>query len=239
MIIEYLKNRIQTLFIDKTPYPVETETEIDLFWNKPIFKDYKVKALYEDFLLHAGRCPECEDLLFIDISFEDKQYKVIKRCLNRNCNYTEDISIKFNESLGLTITPNKESSSINEGDGYSTGYLKKSVPSKSENMFFYGRHQLDGNGRYNYSRNLVKIKIVDKLPHPSKDNSNSVFVIKSNGYSDVFDLYMSVYNVFVDGYEWVKVNSWDDGYEEVCRCDGSVEYLRSKDYLFRDAFGRR
>ena len=56
------------------------------------------------FLLHAGHCPKCNDLLFPEICRDDNGvYSVVKKCMDRNCSYTLDVSEDFNNQLGITM----------------------------------------------------------------------------------------------------------------------------------------
>ena len=56
------------------------------------------------FLLHAGHCPKCNDLLFPEISRDDNGvYSLVKKCMDRNCSYSLDVSEDFNNQLGIVI----------------------------------------------------------------------------------------------------------------------------------------
>lgn len=101
---------LKKLFKNKHSNPLETEEELDelseadksLIRQYPFLEDSDVMGLYKSFLVHAGRCPKCHDFLYPDISQNnDGFYTVVKNCMDRNCDYSKDVSDLFNEHLGI------------------------------------------------------------------------------------------------------------------------------------------
>ncbi|MBQ2652568.1 MAG: hypothetical protein IJF83_03355 [Methanobrevibacter sp.] len=74
----------------------------------PCLENTKALDVYKSFVLHAGRCPECNDHLFPEIKVnDDGSYTVFKKCMDRTCNYKLDVSEDFNNHMGIK-TPVKD-----------------------------------------------------------------------------------------------------------------------------------
>lgn len=66
----------------------------------------KEEEVYNRMLAKAGKCPKCDDYLFIEI--RDKfmgYYQVYAKCLGEDCNYEYSVSNAFNEAMGLKKPP--------------------------------------------------------------------------------------------------------------------------------------
>ena len=173
-----------------------------------LLEDKRALDLYKEYLLKAGHCPECDDFLFIDI-YQCKQwsnpkniefYTVIKRCINHECGYKVDISEDFNKDLGINIHSPKNSNikevpkqdyafyahQIEQGRGVPshTGYLNTSW----ERNAFGVRQGFDDTKHFNRQM----FKVVDKLPKPSQDTMNCLYVKVNDD---------STYNVYITRYE--------------------------------------
>ena len=74
------------------------------FWCNPIFDDDDVLRMYKSFLIKAGRCPVCNDFLFVEINALDGGgFCVVKVCVSHDCSYSLDVSREFNACLGLDV----------------------------------------------------------------------------------------------------------------------------------------
>lgn len=105
-----------------------SDVDNNLIKQYPFLDDMRVLELYKYFLLHAGHCPECNDFLYPDIlSNGDGSYTVVKNCMDRNCDYSLDISDLFNEGLGINTKKTKDKTDDVQVPPR-TGTLKNSVP---------------------------------------------------------------------------------------------------------------
>ena len=115
-----IKTNLTELF--NTEKPVNTQPKEDvavsgsdkyLLERFPCLENPKVLETYKNFVLHAGRCPECNDHLFPEITLKkDGSYKVMKKCMDRNCNYELDVSEDFNNHLGIRTPIKKEKEKV-------------------------------------------------------------------------------------------------------------------------------
>ena len=111
-----IKTNLTELF--NTEKPVNTQPKEDvavsgsdkyLLERFPCLENPKVLETYKNFVLHAGRYPECNDHLFPEITLKkDGSYKVVKKCMGRNCNYKLDVSEDFNNHMGIKTLVKKE-----------------------------------------------------------------------------------------------------------------------------------
>ena len=78
-----------------------------LIRQNPCLANPEVMDAFKSFVYHAGHCPECNDLLFPEISVDENGvYRLVKKCMDRNCNYTLDVSEDFNNQLGIAMPKN-------------------------------------------------------------------------------------------------------------------------------------
>lgn len=172
------------------------------FWSNPIFDNDEVLKLYKNELLRVGHCPVCDDFLFIDISLESNHYKVVKRCISHECDYTEDISFDFNRKLGITIftEPVKEKVKSSYKPNPNEILDRGNVNSKSH---FW---ELSSNS---YISNVA----VDELPLACEDTLNKVYVLNEYPY----EIYVTVREAY-DDFEWLKVAERDNLSDDFSFC---------------------
>ena len=175
-----------------------------------LLDDIVALKLYENYLYKAGHCPKCNDFLFVDIFKEEEHYKVIKECVNHDCDFKEDISKDFNSELGIDYndgnhnllviqtpaTDKRLQSSydyglkVESGQGIpsSTGTLRRSFDKEvSRNAFGV----LQGFNHDNYFTKRL-FKVVTELPKASKETMNSIYCISTvYGYYKLYDTYYS------------------------------------------------
>lgn len=109
------------------------------------FRNLNDLTTYKKHLISLGRCPLCNDFLFISI----KDYNVINgynsiiECVNHNCQYNKDNSGEFNKSCG-----------INKDNNDTIG--KKSTPLPPLSHIYYNTFVEDGTGlRVNRTSPLI------------------------------------------------------------------------------------
>lgn len=111
-----LKENLTNFFYTKEPVQAQPKEEdvvsgSDKYLIKrfPCLENTKALETYKSFVLHAGRCPECNDHLFPEIKVnDDGSYTVFKTCMDRTCNYKLDVSEDFNNHMGIKTRPVKE-----------------------------------------------------------------------------------------------------------------------------------
>ena len=109
-----LKENLTNFFYTKEPAPAPPKEEVSgsdkyLIKRFPCLENTKALETYKSFVLHAGRCPECNDHLFPEIKVnDDGSYTVFKKCMDRTCNYKLDVSEDFNNHMGIKTRPVKE-----------------------------------------------------------------------------------------------------------------------------------
>lgn len=202
-----------------------------LYYEKSfLLKDMTALELYGGFLRHAGHCPECNDLLFVDIE-EDwisstKCYKVIKFCLNRDCDYEKDVSKDFNSNLGIDYTIELINNPIEfkqEMIPSSTGHLRSSFDKEVSRNAFGVLTGFDHNKEFH--KRLVVIDT--KLPKPSKETMKSVYCIYDDGLA--YKLYDTYYSYRNKEYSWMEI---DEG-----EVDLSKYFISEQEY--QDKMGLR
>ena len=96
---------IKDLFYTKEPVEEDTllsDSDKYLIRQYPCLKNYHALETFKQFVYHAGRCPECNDYLFPEISVDDNGvYTLVKKCMDRNCDYCLDVSEDFNNHMGV------------------------------------------------------------------------------------------------------------------------------------------
>ena len=108
------KENLTNFFYTKEPVSEPPKNKVSgsdkyLIDRFPCLENTKALEVYKSFVLHAGRCPECNDYLFPEISLQDDgSYNLVKKCMDRNCNYKLDVSEDFNNHMGIK-TPINES----------------------------------------------------------------------------------------------------------------------------------
>ena len=108
------KENLTNFFYTKEPVSEPPKNKVSgsdkyLIDRFPCLENTKALEVYKSFVLHAGRCPECNDHLFPEISLQDDgSYNLVKKCMDRNCNYKLDVSEDFNNHMGIK-TPIKDS----------------------------------------------------------------------------------------------------------------------------------
>ena len=171
-----------------------------------LLDDIVALKLYGSYLRKAGHCPKCNDFLFIDIFKEEEHYKVIKECVNHNCDFKENISKDFNSELGIDYndllviqtpptdkrlqSPYDYALKVESGQSIpsSTGTLRRSFDKEvSRNAF--GVLQGFNHDKY-FTKRLVTI--VTELPKASKETMNSIYCISTDyGHYKLYDTYYS------------------------------------------------
>lgn len=72
-----------------------------IVWNGMLFENEKVFITYKQLLLSLGRCPVCNDFLFLDFDKLDGYYTAKVHCVSHKCSYEKDFSNEFNSRLGV------------------------------------------------------------------------------------------------------------------------------------------
>ncbi len=108
------KENLTNFFYTKEPVSEPPKNKVSgsdkyLIDRFPCLENTKALEVYKSFVLHAGRCPECNDHLFPEISLQDDgSYNLVKKCMDRNCNYKLDVSEDFNNHMGIKTQPVKK-----------------------------------------------------------------------------------------------------------------------------------
>ena len=158
----------------------ETEKVKSLQIDDVFFEDEKVLNVYKQTLLSLGKCPECNDYLFLELDKDknSKGYTATITCVNHNCNYTKDYTKEFNEKIG-----------IKKVDLGKYSWKIKDSPSNYQNK----NHNPCNTGTLKSS---VELKVVDELPVNPRNNTLyykytefggcDVYYPTGNGYCKVF-----------------------------------------------------
>lgn len=159
--------------------PELLDSDIYLMKEYPCLRDLDALNMYKQFLFRAGHCPECNDFLMIDVTKDGEYYTAVKRCLDRNCNYTHDISRAFNEAMGLTLPEEEEPKEEVKSDNRkhyvdtvaellmdytapkSTGTLKSSVPKNPPSHYW----DLNMDNRTWVGGKIIKLSKIPNCPN--------------------------------------------------------------------------
>lgn len=72
-----------------------------IVWNGMLFENEKVFITYKQLLLSLGRCPVCNDFLFLDFDKLEGYYTAKIHCVSHKCSYEKDFSNEFNQRVGV------------------------------------------------------------------------------------------------------------------------------------------